>query len=302
MAATQQDSQSLAMTGPIFRIFALCLLIAAGFAGLSARAQDQSALKGAAAEEPPPLPRFRHTDFGGKPLTFTREAIIVLADDDFPPFSYAGPEGEALGIAVDAAQAVCEELRTKCNIVLMPWKTLSGDLTGSSGVVAGLRLDDKTLARFQPTRPIYRALGRFAVRQESELAQVSPEAFEGKRIGVIAGSGYEAWLKKNFSDAVIVPYPNQNDLQEALRTAKVEILFGDGLQLVYWMRGGASQGCCKYIEGAYFDDASFGRPYVFLIRRGDEELKQAFDYALDQLQESGAFARIFSRYIPAPFW
>jgi polar amino acid transport system substrate-binding protein len=31
-------------------------------------------------------------------------------------------------------------------------------------------------------------------------------------------------------------------------------------------------------------------------------LKQAFDYALDQLQESGAFARIFSRYIPARFW
>ena len=87
-----------------------------------------------------------------------------------------------------------------------------------------------------------------------------------------------------------------------LRTAKVELLFGDALQLVYWMRGGASQGCCKYIEGSYFDDASFSRPYVFLIRRGDEELKQAFDYALDQLQESGGFARIFARYIPAPFW
>jgi ABC-type amino acid transport substrate-binding protein len=41
---------------------------------------------------------------------------------------------------------------------------------------------------------------------------------------------------------------------------------------------------------------------VFLIRRGDEELRQAFDYALDQLQESGTFARIFARYVPARFW
>ncbi len=291
------------MIGPAFKIVCLSAVFAISLAGLaSAQAQDQTALSGGKAAEPPPLPRFRHTDLGGKPLTFTREAIIVLADEDFPPFSYAGPEGEPKGIAVDAAEAACKELRTKCQIVLMPWEMLSGDLNGSGGVIAGLRLDDKTLARFQPTRPIYRTLGRFAVRKESELAQVTPEAFEGKRIGVIGGSGYEAWLKKNFADAVIVPYPNQNDLQEALRTAKVEILFGDGLQLVYWMRGGASQDCCKYIEGAYFDDASFSRPYVFLIRRGDEELKQAFDYALDRLQESGDFARIFSRYIPARFW
>lgn len=291
------------MIGAAFKVICLSAFIAAGVAGLSAaRAQDQSVLKGATTEEPPTLPRFRHIDLAGKPASFTRETIMVLADDDFPPFSYAGPEGEAKGIAVDAAQAVCDEFRIKCNFVLMPWTALSSNLNDSSSVVAGLRIDDKTLAGFQPTRPIYRTLGRFAVRQENQLAQVTPRALEGKRIGVIAGSGYEAWIKQNFSTAVIVPYPNQSDLQEALRTAKVELLFGDALQLVYWMRGGASQGCCKYIEGAYFDDASFSRPYVFLIRRGDEELKQAFDYALDQLQESGGFARIFARYIPAPFW
>lgn len=290
------------MTGSASKILAFCLLITAGLA-LPSAAQEQSAVTGAkAADEPPPLPRFRHPDLAGKPTSFAREAVIVLADDDFPPFSYAGPDGEAKGIAVDAAQAVCEELRTKCNIVLMPWETLSGSLDGMSGIVAGLRLDDRTLTRFQPTRPIYRTPGRFVIRKESELTQVTREALDGKRVGVIAGSGYETWIKKNFGDAVVVPYPNQSDLQEALRTAKVEILFGDGLQLVYWTRGSTSQECCKFIEGAYFDDASFSRPYVFLIRRGDEELKQAFDYALDQLQESGRFARIFSRYVPGQFW
>jgi polar amino acid transport system substrate-binding protein len=128
------------------------------------------------------------------------------------------------------------------------------------------------------------------------------DAAAGKRVGVVAGSGYEAWLKRHLGDSVIVPYPSLADLQEALRTAKVEALFGDGLQLAYWLRGSASQACCKFVVGAYYDDVLFSRPYVFLVRRGDEELKQAFDYALDQLQERGAFARIFSRYVPARFW
>jgi polar amino acid transport system substrate-binding protein len=290
------------MPGPALRTLTFLALIAALPAGSPpAGAQDVSAVTPSKQEEPPPLPRFRHVDLGGKPLSFTRDAVTVLADDDFPPFSYADPAGEPKGIAVETAQAACAELKTNCQIVLMPWNSLTGSLLGG-GIVAGLRLDDETLAQFQPTRPIYRALGRFAVRKESELTQVTRDVVTGKRIGVVAGSGYEAWLKRNLSDAVIVPYPSLSDLEEALRTAKVEILFGDGLQLVYWMRGSASQDCCKYVEGAYYDDALFSRPYVFLVRRGDEDLKQAFDYALDQLQEQGAFARIFARYIPAPFW
>lgn len=280
-------------------------LLATSLAGPpSAWAQDQTntARIGAATEAAPELPRFRHIDLGGKPAAFTRESIIVMVDDDFAPFSYTGPAGEAKGIAVETAEAVCAELRTKCNIVLLPWEKLAAGPDNASGVVAGLRLDERTLARFQATRPIYRAIGRFAARKDSELKAVTPEELDGKRIGTVAGSGYEAWLRRNFADAEIVPYPTLSDAQEALRMSKVELLFGDGLQMVYWLRGDASQGCCKYVEGAYYDDALFSRPYAFLVRRGDEELKQAFDYALDQLQESGAYARIFGRYIPGRFW
>lgn len=284
-----------------FRILALAALLATlPGQGSNPAAQEQSTTAAPKQEEPPPVPRFRQVDLGGKPQSFTRDQVTVLADDDFPPFSYAGPAGEAQGIAVEAAQAACQELHIRCQVVLKPWQSIAGD--APEGIVGGLRVDEATLANYQPTRPIYRTIGRFVVRKESEFTQMTRDTVAGKRIGVLGGSGYEAWLRRNFADSVIVAYPSLNELEEALRNAKVEILFGDGLQLVYWMRGSASQNCCKYVDGAYYDDGSFSRPYVFFVRRGDQELKQAFDYALDQLQESGAFARIFSRYIPARFW
>jgi polar amino acid transport system substrate-binding protein len=281
-----------------FALLAFCLLGAAGF-GERASAQDQPAVLTAPTE--PVLPRFRRTDLSAKPQNFTRESVTIEADEDFPPFSYAGPAGEPKGIAVEAAEAACKELGTRCDITLAPWRTLNSDLN-AAGIVAGLRLDDKTMARFEPTRPIYRAIGRFAVRKDSEHTQASARSLAGKRIGVIAGSGYEAWLKRNFSESEIVAFPNMGELEEGLRAGRVEFLFGDGLQLVYWLHGEASQNCCKYLDGAYYDDQLFSRPYVFLVRRGDEELKQAFDYALDQIQETGAFSRIFTRYVPARFW
>lgn len=281
----------------------VALLLAASPAGPPPLwAQDQAAITASTTEETPPLPRFRHIDLAGKPASFTREQVIVLVDDDFAPFSYAGAAGEAKGIAVETAEAVCAELRTKCSVVLMPWEKLTNGASNSGGVVAGVRLDDKTLSQFQPTRPIYRAIGRFVARKDNELTAITPDELDGRRIAVVAGSGYETWLKNNFADAEIVPFPTLGEAEDALRSATVELLFGDGLQLVYWMRGEASQNCCKYIEGAYYDDALFSRPYVFLVRRGDDELRQAFDYALDQLQESGSYARIFGRYIPGRFW
>ncbi len=281
----------------------LAFLLAASPAGPAPLwAQDQAAITASTTEETPPLPRFRHIDLAGKPASFTRESVIILVDDDFAPFSYAGAAGEAKGIAVETAEAVCAELRTKCNVVLMPWEKLTSGTSNSGGVVAGLRLDDKVLSQFQPTRPIYRAIGRFVARKDSELTAITPDELDGKRIAVVGGSGYETWLKNNFADAEIVPFPTLGEAEDALRSAKVDLLFGDGLQLVYWMRGEASQNCCKYIEGAYYDNALFSRPYVFLVRRGDDELRQAFDYALDQLQESGSYARIFGRYIPGRFW
>src|SRR5262249_7232306 len=132
------------MIGRAFKILALAALIVT-VPGTLPRlaAQDQSAITPSKQEEAPPLPRFRQIDPGGKPQSFTRPEITVLADDDFPPFSYAGPAGEAQGIAVDAAQAACQELHVKCQVVLMPWQSLSGDVPDD--IVAGLRIDGSTL-------------------------------------------------------------------------------------------------------------------------------------------------------------
>ena len=115
------------MTGSAFRtISALIALAWAGSQPLWAQDVDAVTPSQEKQAEPPPLPRFRHVDPGGKPVDFARDQVTILADDDFPPFSYAGPEGEAQGIAVEVAQAACQELRINCQMVLMPWRSLSG--------------------------------------------------------------------------------------------------------------------------------------------------------------------------------
>ena len=52
---------------------------------------------------------------------------------------------------------------------------------------------------------------------EAVLPEVRPEYLEAKKVGVIAGSSHEAYLKALFTDAQIVSLPNDDALRAALR-------------------------------------------------------------------------------------
>jgi polar amino acid transport system substrate-binding protein len=89
---------------------------------------------------------------------------------------------------------------------------------------------------------------------------------------------------------------------EALRTGQVDVIFGDAVQLSFWLQGSASRGCCSFLGKAFMDRASFTRSLSFILRRDDPKLRINLDTALDRLESKGAIAAIFARYLPASLW
>ena len=61
-------------------------------------------------------------------------------------------------------------------------------------------------ARLDFTDPYYRAPARFVSRRDAVMPEVRPEYLEGKKVGVIAGTSHEAYLKAMFTDAEIKSY------------------------------------------------------------------------------------------------
>jgi polar amino acid transport system substrate-binding protein len=250
------------------------------------------------------VPRFRHVDPDSAVSKLDRERLTLIADADFPPFSYADASGDPKGLAVDLAHSVCAKLGIACTVKLMNWNDLAAALSRGEGdaVISGLKLDDATLASFAATRPLYRALGRFAVRTQTPIAEPNIRLLAGKRVGVAKSSAHEAWLKRYFPHSQIISHATLAEAEQALREARIDALFGDGLSLVYWTEGDASQGCCRLVPGAFVDQDYFSRSFVFFVRRDDAALKSALDHGLDQLQENGDWDRIFRAYVPASPW
>jgi len=274
-------------------------------AALSAIAAGAVVASAQSPEPTYPVPAFRYVDAKAQRPEPIRGAVRILVDDSFPPFHYRDEANRLTGLNVELANAMCSELRIRCEIKVLPFADLLPALARNEGdvIISALRLTPQALTEGKPTRPFYRALGHFAGQTSNTAPSVDPAQLSGKKIGALGGSAHEAWLKRYYPDSQIVAFPNHAALGEALKTSAVDVIFDDAVRLVYWVRGEASGKCCKLIDGAFIDTAYFSQPLSFIVRRArDDNLLESIDWALDALQTNGTFATLFRRYVPLDPW
>src|SRR5262245_50652795 len=230
--------------------------------------------------------------------------IRFLTEFDYPPFNYAGPDGNPAGFNVELARLICEELKVQCTIQLRRFDTLLQALgeNRADAVIASLAVTPETRQRVDFSDPYYRATARFVMRRANALPDVVPETIEGKKIAVVAKTAHEQYLKTFFTEAELKPFPNMEAAREALRKGEADILFGDGVALAFWLNGTDSGGCCAFVGGPYTESRYFGEGVGIAMRRGNDTLRQAFNWALFRLWEKGRFTDLWLRYFPiSPF-
>ena len=83
---------------------------------------------------------------------------------------------------------------------------------------------------------------------------------------------------------------------------EVDLLFGDGISLAFWLNGTESGNCCAFRGGPFLESRYFGEGVGIAVRRGNDPLRQGFNWALFRLWEKGRFSDLWLRYFPiSPF-
>jgi polar amino acid transport system substrate-binding protein len=232
------------------------------------------------------------------------QAIRFLTDVDYPPFDFAGADGNPVGFNVDLARLLCDEIAVACTIQARPFNTLLGSLDDNHGdaVIASIAATAETRKHADFSDPYYRTPARFVARADSPIGDVLPELVAGKKIAVIAGTAHEAYLKEMFTQADVRSYPNAAAARAALRNKEVDLLFGDGIALSFWLNGTDSGGCCAFRGGPFLDSRFFGEGVGIAVKHGNDLLRQAFNWALFRQWEKGSFTDLWLRYFPvSPF-
>ncbi|MBV9349018.1 MAG: transporter substrate-binding domain-containing protein, partial [Pseudolabrys sp.] len=151
--------------------------------------------------------------------------IRFLTEVDYPPFNYAGGDGQPAGFNVDLARAVCEEIGVNCTIQMRRFDTLTEALAGNQGdaIIASLASNADTRRRLDFSDPYYRTPARFVGRKDIQIEDVRPSDLEGKKVGVVGGTAHEAYLRALFTEIEIVTFPGADDARAALRRGEVDL-------------------------------------------------------------------------------
>jgi polar amino acid transport system substrate-binding protein len=269
---------------------------------------------------PAPAPQAQPAPYAGAPVAIpgfwdpkrrperpdiSRITVIrFLTEVDYPPFNYAGSDNNPTGFNVDLARMICEELKVQCTVQMRRFDTLITSLAENRGdaVMASIAVtpDMRRLADF--TDPYYRTPARFVTRRDAPMSDVRPERLEGKEIAVVAGTAHEAFLKSLFTEADLRSYPSNEQAREALRRGDVDLLFGDAISLAFWLNGTDSQNCCVFRGGPFVESRYFGEGIGVAVKRGNDTLRLALNWALFRLWERGRFSDLWLRYFPiSPF-
>jgi polar amino acid transport system substrate-binding protein len=290
---------------------AVCLVLAAPALG-----PEQASAQPAPAQ-PTPSPPAAGGDFAvrvpgfwdprrrpEKPDLSRMNVIRFLTEIDYPPFNFAGTDGNPQGFNIDLARMLCEELKLACTIQMRRFETLIPALNANQGyaAIASVAATLDMRAKVDFTDPYYRTPARFVGRRDSPIMDPLPERLEGKKVAVVAGTAHEAYLKALFTEAELRGYPNADAARQALRRGEVDLLFGDAISLAFWLNGTDSENCCAFRGGPYIDNRYFGEGIGIAVKKGNETIRLALNWALFRVWEQGRFTELWLRYFPiSPF-
>jgi polar amino acid transport system substrate-binding protein len=278
----------------------VAIVFAAGLVLAAPHAPAADAGRNAQAVQAPSLfnPRLRLD----APDTRNLGIIRFLTSDDYPPFNFALPDGTLAGYNVDLARAVCEELKIACTIQARRFDTLLDALDASNGdaVIAAVAVDGATQARADFSLPYFPTPARFVARRGAAAADPTPESLAGRTVGTVTGSAHAAFLTAFFPNVVQKSFDSVAALEDALAKAEIDLAFGDAADLGFWLNGGRSRDCCQFAGGPWLARSYFGEGHAVAMRRGDNNLRRAVNWALTQLNARGTLTELYLRYFPLP--
>lgn len=218
--------------------------------------------------------------------------LVVGIDDKFAPMGFRDEKNEIVGFDIDYAKAAAEKMGVKVEFQPIDWKTKESEL--SSGRIDfiwnGYTITDERKEKVLFTKPYLKNAQVVVTLNDSKLTKLAD--LEGKVVGLQSLSSAADALNANpikdkiktvteFSDNVLA----LNDL----KSGRVDAVVIDEIVINYYMT--KEKETFKVL-----DESLAPEEYGVGVKKGNEELLDKLQKALDELNEDGTAAEISTKW------
>lgn len=230
--------------------------------------------------------------------------LVVATNAEFAPFEYTDKDGSLIGIDIELAYEIGEILGYEVKINDMPFTSVLTSLETKTAdiAMAGLTISASRLEKVDFCTPYFTANQVVIAKTGSEIANAESEEqllslLENKNIGVQAGTvaefyveGSADWEFDGIAGATCTGFKSGSLAVQALLTGGVDCVMIDLVPAQRLVANNADQ------LTVLSDIPLTEEEYAFAIQKGDTELQEAVNNALQQLVDNGKFDEIVDKY------
>jgi lysine/arginine/ornithine transport system substrate-binding protein len=236
----------------------------------------------------------------GASAAFAAGTLHYGLEAQYPPFESKSASGELQGLDIDIGNAVCAELKMKCEWTESSFDGIIPALQARKFDVinSAMNVTAKRREVIDFTNIIYKVPTQLVAKAGIGLMP-TPESLKGKNIGVLQGSTQETYAKARWANngVTVTTYQDQNQIYTDLQSGRIDgtlVLAAAGQSGFLSKPDGAGFG---FAGGPVDDDAILGSGIAFGIRKDDVALKERLNKAIAKLQSSGAIKSLAKKYL-----
>jgi lysine-arginine-ornithine-binding protein len=238
--------------------------------------------------------------FGWSASSAQGQTLRFATEGANPPWNYVTPQGAVLGIDIDIANALCAKLGMKCEIMAQAWDGIIPGLLAKryDAIIAGMAMTPARRERVEFS-DVYRRIISSFVARKGTIADISPAALKGKRIGVQRGASQHLWMQRNGYEqaATIVLYDTVAGPQLDLVAGRVDLIVENKISnfLTFMQKPEAAP--FEFVGPELFG-GDLGDGAGIALRKEDNALRAQINKALAELKADGTLEKIYAEKIP----
>ena len=267
-------------------------LAACGGSASSAASSEAASSEAASSEETSEAASEETTnEAAGEVATVNAGKLTMSTNAAFPPYEMTTDSGDFEGIDIEVAGAIAEKLGLELQVDDMDFDAaLLAAQSGKSDIVmAGVTVTDERQKVMDFSDTYAEGIQSIIVPEDSDIA--SADDLAGKIIGTQRGTTGYIYCTDDFGDENVMAYDNGLTAVQALNNGQVDAVVIDNAPAKEFV---AANPGLKILDTAYAQE-----DYAIGVAKGNTELLNAINGALEELQADGTLQSIVDKYIKA---
>lgn len=267
-----------------FLAAAMAALVAVSLAGCSRSSNETTKTPEGAKTENTAEQTQKEADGTGKEMT-----LIMATNAEFPPYEYY--EGDKIvGIDTEIAEAIAEHLGMKVKVEDMAFDAIIPAVTSGKADfgIAGMTVTEKRQKSVDFTNTYASSTQVAIVKEDSNITGAAD--LKKKSIGVQLGTTGDA-LASEMEGATVERYSKGLEAVQSLKQGKIDAVIIDQA---------TAKAFLEKSEGLkILDEKMSEEEYAIAVKKGNTELKEQINGAIEDLKAEGKLDEIIAKYSKA---